>query len=575
MKHTLASLILLAAATLTAAGAGPDLSVWAPPDCQLVLEIQRLDEVMAPLAASGTAPDPASLIRQMWPELRLPWVPAEWPATGPEDWREISALVAGHHEAGAPAESARGLLVVGCGSADLYERFTRQLRPPAGTAVSTRSVGAYSLYTEVAEPSGFMIFGEQTIAFGRGFDAAELITAPRGRPVAPKPAGPALPGFPADSCLRLRLNLAAMGLLSDDTMRTAADRFVRELQNPPAESGAGGTPGSALRSMFRRVTREQMTAFLTGLGLNSLRDLTLTLSGDAERMGLAMDLTIDDEPGMIRDYLAGVRERQLVAWRLLPADTLMAIDSIVDAPRLWRLLHEHARDTLGPSGETVFLGLELAAQARLGVSFADQILPLVGAEWGLAVLPGVPDEPLRLVGFCVPEDPAMLETVLERIAPRMPLSVTRPAPDGEPFHVLNLNPQADKPSLAYLLRKGPAIFISDRPESLRQILAADRSGASFRPSMLQDPPDGVRRVQMMYGRADLLGGPGRAAQTPGITFLGQTCLGEQGLSTGCLFPRAALAGLLQMLPGLISRPLPGAESAAAEAPPSDAPGPRP
>ncbi len=148
-----------------------------------------------------------------------------------------------------------------------------------------------------------------------------------------------------------------MGLLSDDTMRTAADRFVRELQNPPAESGAGGTPGSALRSMFRRVTREQMTAFLTGLGLNSLRDLTLTLSGDAERMGLAMDLTIDDEPGMIRDYLAGVRERQLVAWRLLPADTLMAIDSIVDAPRLWRLLHEHARDTLGPSGETVFPGL--------------------------------------------------------------------------------------------------------------------------------------------------------------------------------------------------------------------------
>ncbi len=145
MKHTLASLILLAAATLTAAGAGPDLSVWAPPDCQLVLEIQRLDEVdgAAGRFRDRTRPgvtDPADVAGTP-----ASWVPAEWPATGPEDWREISALVAVHHEAGAPAESARGLLVVGCGSADLYERFTRQLgrRPeprfPPGPWVRTHS----------------------------------------------------------------------------------------------------------------------------------------------------------------------------------------------------------------------------------------------------------------------------------------------------------------------------------------------------------------------------------------------------------------------------------------------------
>ncbi len=574
MKRALALLILLAATAATAAGTGPDLSAWAPPDCQLVLEIQRLDEAMAPLAVSGPAPDPAVLIQRLWPELRLPWAPAEWPATGPDDWRSMSALVAVHRPAGAPAESARGLLVMGCGTTDLYQRFARLLQPPAGTAVSIRTVGGYSVFS-APESAGFLVLGAQTVAFGRGFDVAGLITSPRSQAVATDSAGPALPGFPADSFLRLRLNLASMGLLSDDTMRAAAERIVRELQPPAEAPDTGGASISAFRNLFSRITPEQMTAFLTGVGLDSLRDFTLTLSGDADRMGLAMDLAIDREPGLIQDYLAGMRDRQPVVWRLLPADTLMAMDSVVDAPRLLRLLRAHARNTLGTSGETVFLGLELAAQARLGLSFSDQLLPLVGAEWGLAVLPSAPGDSPRLVGFCVPEDPAMLAVVLERVAPRLPLGVTPPAPGGEPFYILNLNPQAEQPSLAYLLQTGPAIFVSDRLEALRQILAASRSGATFNPSVLQDPPAGVRRIQMLYGRADLPGSFGRAATASGVPFLGQTCLSDSGVSAGFLLPRSALAGLVQLLPGLLSRiPLSPAAGTDVASPP-DAAGPRP
>ncbi|HPB28115.1 MAG TPA: hypothetical protein PK017_07700 [Acidobacteriota bacterium] len=574
MKRALVLLILLAATATTAAGTGPDLSAWAPPDCQLVLEIQQLDEAMAPLAVSGPAPDPAVLIQRLWPELRLPWAPAEWPATGPDDWRSMSALIAVHRPTGAPAESARGLLVLGFGTADLCQRFARQLQPPAGTAVSIRTVGTYSVYS-APEPAGFLVLGAQTVAFGRGYDVAKLITIPRGQAVPANSANSALPGFPADSFLRLRLNLASMGLLSDDTMRAAAERIVRELRQPADAPDAGGASISAFRNLFNRTTPEQMTAFLTGLGLDSLRDLTLTLSGDADRMGLAMDLAIDREPGLVQDYLAGMRDRQPVAWRLLPADTLMAMDSVMDAPHLLRLLRAHARNTLGTSGETVFLGLELAAQARLGLSFSDQLLPLVGAEWGLAVLPGAPDDSPRLVGFCVPEDPAMLTVVLERVAPRLPMGVTPPASGGEPFYILNLNPQAEKPSLTYLLQTGPAVFVSDRPEALRQILTASRSGATFNPSVLQDPPAGVRRIQMLYGRADLSGSFGRGAPASGVPFLGQTCLSDSGLSAGFLLPRSALTGLVQLLPGLLSRVPSGPPAGTDAAPPPDAAGPRP
>ncbi|HOS99885.1 MAG TPA: hypothetical protein PLY66_02675 [Acidobacteriota bacterium] len=574
MKHALALLILLVASATTVAGTGPDLSAWAPPDCQLVLEIQRLDEAMAPLAVSGPAPDPAVLIQRLWPELRLPWAPAEWPATGPDDWRSMSALVAAHRSAGAPAESTRGLLVVGFGTVDLYQRFVRQLLPPAETVVSSRTIGPYSVYS-APESAGCLVFGAQTVAFGRGFDVAGLITRPRSQVVAAESNGPALPGFPAESFLRLRLNLASMGLLSDDTMRAAAERIVQELRQPAEAPDAGGAPISAFRNLFSRITPAQMTAFLTGLGLDSLRDLTLTLSGDAERVGLAMDLAIDREPGLVQDYLGGMRDRQPVAWRLLPADTLMAMDSILDASHLLRLLRAHARDTLGTSGETVFLGLELAAQARLGLSFSDRLLPLLGAEWGLAALPGAPGEPPRLVGFCVPEDPALLAVVLERLAPRLPLGVTPPAPGGEPFYILNLNPQTETPSLAYLLQTGPAIFVSDRPEALRQILAASRSGATFNPSVLQDPPAGVRRIQMLYGRADLPGAFGRSAPASGVPFLGQTCLSDSGLSAGFILPRSALAGLVQLLPGLLARvPLSPASETDGASPPDAAP-PRP
>jgi len=288
-----------------------------------------------------------------------------------------------------------------------------------------------------------------------------------------------------------------------------------------------------------------------------------------------MDLAIDREPGLVQDYLGGMRDRQPAAWRLLPADTLMAMDSVMDAPRLLRLLRAHARNTLGTSGETVFLGMELAAQARLGLSFSDQLLPLVGVEWGLAVVPGAPGDSPQLVGFCVPEDPALLAVVLERVAPRLPLGVTPPAPGGEPFYILNMNPQAEKPSLTYLLQTGPTVFVSDNPEALRQILAASRSGATFNPSVLQDPPAGVRRIQMLYGRTDLPGLFGRGAPASGVPFLGQTCLSDSGLSADFLMPRSALAGLVQLLPGLLARvPLsPAAEADAAPSP--DAADPRP
>jgi hypothetical protein len=571
MKRALTVLLLCAAAAAGAAGAHPELAGWVPAECQLVLEIARLDEVMAPVAA---APDPAAQLPAMWAQLGLPWTPSRWPATAPADWPSLSVLMAVSRGVDVSPESASVLLAIGCATDELYARFADNLRPPAGSPATIRAVGPYTLYSGATAPSGFLILGERTILVGRGFDPAVLAELRRGAavPGGGAAAGPD-PALPGVAILRLRLNLAAMGFLSDETMRTAAGRLVQALQAPPAESGT--TPVlPTLRGLFGRITPEQMTAFLTGLGLDSLRALTVTVAGDAEEIGLAMALEVDRAGGLIYDYMTGLHQRRLTAWPLLPADALVVVDSLADTPRLLRLLREHARNTLGAPGETVFIGLELAAGARLGLSFMEQILPLAGAEWGLAVLPpGAPGEPPRLVGFCVPEDPALLPVVLGQLAPRIPLGVTKPDAAGEPFYTLDLNPSAGKPARVYLLQAGPALFASDRPEALRQILAAGQSGATFRPPASPAAPADATCIQLLYARPGLLAGLGVTGPAAGSAFIGQSHLSDHGLTVGLRMPRAALAGLGRLLPGLLERALPSAVALVPAAPKPAAPTP--
>jgi hypothetical protein len=121
--------------------------------------------------------------------------------------------------------------------------------------------------------------------------------------------------------------------------------------------------------------------------------------------------------------------------------------------------------------------LELAAQVKFGLSLYQQILPLLGGEWGMALVPlpaaaGAPHAKPAAVLFCVPEDPALLAPVLQRLG-EMGLVTAQPegAPDSH-THSLTLGKEPGIPVRWHLLAREGALFLTDRPAVFDRIGAA-------------------------------------------------------------------------------------------------------
>ena len=104
---------------------------------------------------------------------------------------------------------------------------------------------------------------------------------------------------------------------------------------------------------------------------------------------------------------------------LLPADTLVVSDGLGDPAGIFCLLQAHAAKTLGPQGEAAFMVLELAAQVKFGLLLPADPAPAgrgVGDGPGPAAGRGRRPAPKpAAVLFCVPEDPALLAPVLQRL----------------------------------------------------------------------------------------------------------------------------------------------------------------
>ena len=162
---------------------------------------------------------------------------------------------------------------------------------------------------------------------------------------------------------------------------------------------------------------------------------------------------------------------------LLPADTLVVSDGVGDPAGFFRRLQAHAAKTLGPQGEAAFMTLDLAAQVKFGLSFYQQILPLLGGEWGMALVPlpaaaGATPAPPAAVLFCVPEDPALLAPVLQRLGETGAVTAQ---PEGAPEahrYSLTLGKEPGAPVRWHLLARDGALFLTDRPAAFDRIGAA-------------------------------------------------------------------------------------------------------
>ena len=473
------SAVILATCLALALGASAaDLRQWAPADSQVVLEIADLGAIRAGLREMGLE---AALTERMRHWTGRHGAAAEedpWASLPPPDG--VSLLLAvGGLRVDAPAGPMHGRLVLGFPNAAAYEAFRGRVMPSEALAVPVTVVGPFKIYTKPAageERARSMACGENTVVMAWGEDLSRAVAAyvaGTPPPAAPAEADPLLAGRggPPPQA-RLHLDLASLGVMSD----AAVARMIHKLQAPPPPDQTGGET-SALRAMLAKIPEEKMNEFVTGLDLDMVRTVDAAFYRDGGRCLASVALGLAGGDGVMPAYMDSLRARRMKVLPLLPADTLVVSDGLGDPAGFFRRLQAHAAKTLGPQGEAAFMVLELAAQVKFGLSLYQQILPLLGGEWGMALIPlpgaaGEPPAQPAAVLFCVPEDPALLAPVLQRLG-ETALVTAQPegAPDSHRY-TLAFGKEPGTPVRWHLLARDGALFLTDRPAVFDRIGAA-------------------------------------------------------------------------------------------------------
>lgn len=476
MNRTVAIFALCLALALGANAA--DLRPWTPVDSQVALEIADLGALRAELRELGLEADLTGLVRR--------WTSKHGAAPDEDPWASlpppegVSVLLAvGGLRVDAPHGPMHGRLALGFPTAAAYEAFRARVLPAEALGVPVTAVGPFKIYTKPAagtEGARSMACGENTVILAWGGEdlskavAAYVAGAPA--PAAPAEADPLLAGRGLRPQARLRVDLASLGVLSD----AAVARVIHKLQEPPPESQAGSAT-AALRAMLAKIPEEKMNEFVTGLDLDIVRSLDAAFYRDGSRCLASVALGLAGGDGVMPAYVESLRSRRMQALTLLPADTLVVSDGIGDPAGFFRRLQAHAARTLGPQGEAAFMTLDLAAQVKFGLSFYQQILPLLGGEWGMALIPlpsaaGAPLVQPAAVLFCVPEDPALLAPVLRRLGETGAVTAQpEGAPDNHRYS-LTLGKEPGTPVRWHLLAHDGALFLTDRPAAFDRIGAA-------------------------------------------------------------------------------------------------------
>jgi hypothetical protein len=465
MKRTAVIFTICLALALAASAA--DLRPWTPPDSQVVLEIADLGAIRAELRQMGLEEDLTGLVRR-WTSKHGAPDEDPWASLPPPEGVSVLLAVGGLRLDGPPGPM-HGRLALGFPTTAAYEAFRARVLPAEALGVPVSAVGPFRIYSKpAAEAEGLrsMACGENTIVMAWGEDLSKAVAAyVAGAPpaAAPAQADPLVAGrgLPPPQA-RLHVDLASLGMMSD----AAVARMIHKLQAP--SEGPAGDATNALRSMLARIPEEKMNEFVTGLDLDMVRTLDAAFYRDGGRCLASVALGLAGGDGGMPAYVDSLRARRMQVLPLLPADTLVVSDGVGDPAGFFRRLQAHAARTMGPQGETAFMALELAAQVKFGLSFSGQILPLLGGEWGMALVPlpaaaGEPPARPAAVLFCVPEDAALLAPALKRLGETGAVTAQpEGAPDSHQYS-LTLGKEPGAPVRWHLLARDGALFLTDRP----------------------------------------------------------------------------------------------------------------
>jgi hypothetical protein len=236
-------------------------------------------------------------------------------------------------------------------------------------------------------------------------------------------------------------------------IKAAFMRSLEESDKKDEEESAEGEEKSA--SPFN-IPSDAILKFVEGIGLGQVKEGTLTMRNDGENITVTAGLDVDRSRKMIGHYLQGIAGRTISAYKMLPADTV-AFNNVAfwDFGLFYELLTELVKSSFGPQGESMLLSVEAMVPMQTGLSLRSELLPVLGNEHGLVMVPPSVSGADSAEGqfppvavFMRPLKVELLDKVISSLEQTAGLKVQRSTVQGKSFYEIDLSPKEEKEETA-------------------------------------------------------------------------------------------------------------------------------
>jgi|GEM_PF-6758485 len=165
-------------------------------------------------------------------------------------------------------------------------------------------------------------------------------------------------------------------------------RALEEMKKPDEEEGGEAANEEQSPASPLDVSPDAILKFVEGIGLGQIEEGTLVMRRDGENLHVTAGMAVDRSRKMIGRYLQGLVGRSLSAYRMLPADSVAFNDmGFWDFGLFYQLLADLVKESFGPQGESMMLTVEAMVPLQTGLSLRNDLLPVLGNEHGLVMLP--------------------------------------------------------------------------------------------------------------------------------------------------------------------------------------------
>ncbi|MBP7865257.1 MAG: hypothetical protein KA419_04845 [Acidobacteria bacterium] len=482
--------LMLACAAGVWAGTPSDLRYFIPEDSQVVLEFRDLSMIHDVFKVTGLQ---EQILQAAGPALSGMLKDPSF-TLGAEDMDDLArssiVLAMRIYDPVTRAVSPGGVVAFRLGSAKVRNKVLEMLRPMAEKG---RKVGSFTVMTETTDVTGrprelkTIAFDDELIALGYQCDvgefAAALVAGAR-QFRWPSAAVKSIPMESGDLRFRVLVRCGEFG----DWPTAILDQVLRQFEKPakaaeeadkPAGTAegenreAGAAEKAAQAALMAIFPPEKIRTFVTGLGLDKLRDVSVSLEEKGETCRVAFSLGLAEGSGMLNRFAKTFEGAKLTALDLFPADTRFGMDAVMDLGAVYTMLKEDAVKAFGDALATGIGIGEAGLTAQTGLSLGGEIFPALGREMGFLQVGSLKtDHPvLRLLPFntvfMVPRSTEAVDKILQTLFQRFGIEVTSEAVKGGKWY--RLIGKGDKVVTVHVLLLNGVVFVSMLPDAVAAI----------------------------------------------------------------------------------------------------------